>query len=104
MTTYAHSIGVRTYSFAGLKELLAAASPLRSGDALAGLAAASDEERVAARMALADVPLRRFLEEPVIPYEADEVTRHIVDSHDEEAFAPISTLTVGEFRNWLLAG
>jgi ethanolamine ammonia-lyase large subunit len=103
MTTYAHSIGVRTYSFAGLKELLAAASPLRSGDALAGLAAASDEERMAARMALAEVPLRTFLAEPLIPYETDEVTRHILDSHDRDAFADISALTVGEFRNWLLA-
>jgi ethanolamine ammonia-lyase large subunit len=85
-----------------LKELLAKASPLRSGDVLAGVAAATEEERVLAQMELAEVPLSRFLEEFVIPYEEDEVTRLIVDSHDREAFAPIRSLTVGEFRDWLL--
>ena len=100
---FGHTVGARTYTFAGLKELLAAASPLRSGDALAGLAAASDEERAAARLALADVPLQRFLDEALIPYETDEVTRHILDSHDGEAFRAISSLTVGGFREWLLA-
>ena len=86
-----------------LKELLAKASPLRSGDQLAGLAAGTAEERVRAQMALADMPLRRFLDEPIIPYEQDEVTRLICDSHDAAAFAPVSHLTVGEFRDWLLS-
>ncbi len=85
-----------------LRTLLAKASPARSGDELAGIAAASAEERVRAQMALADVPLKRFLDEPVVPYESDEVTRLICDSHDPSAFAPISSLTVGEFREWLL--
>lgn len=101
---YFHRIGSRTYTFPGLKELLAKASPARSGDNLAGIAAQTDEERMAARFCLADVPLSRFLDEPVIPYESDEVTRLIVDSHDARAFAPISSLTVGEFRDWLLKG
>ena len=86
-----------------LRTLLAKASPLRSGDQLAGLAAESAEERISAQMALADVPLRRFLNEAVIPYEDDEVTRLIVDTHDAEAFAPVAHLTVGGFRDWLLA-
>lgn len=86
-----------------LRQLLAKASPLRSGDQLAGLAADTAEQRVRAQMLLADVPLQRFLNEPVVPYEADEVTRLILDSHDPVAFAPISHLTVGDFRNWLLA-
>ena len=85
-----------------LKTLLAKASPARSGDELAGLAAATAQERVAAQMELADTPLRRFLDEPVIPYETDDVTRLILDSHVPEAFSPISHLTVGEFREWLL--
>jgi len=100
---YAHSVGATRYRFSGLKELLAKASPPRSGDALAGIAARSAEERMAARLALAEVPLKRFLEEALIPYEADEVTRLIVDTHDAAAFAPVSALTVGEFREWLLA-
>ncbi len=86
-----------------LKTLLAKASPLRSGDQLAGLAAASAEEAVTARMALADQPLTRFLAEPVIPYETDEVTRLICDTHDAAAFAPLSALTVGGFRDWILS-
>src|SRR5579863_8573594 len=86
-----------------LKALLAKATPRRSGDELAGIAAESAEERVTAQMELADVPLRRFLAEPLIPYETDEVTRLIVDTHDAEAFAPIAHLTVGEFREWLLS-
>lgn len=86
-----------------LRELLGKASPARSGDELAGLAAASEEERVRARMSLADVPLKRFLQEPLIPYESDEVTRLICDSHDAAAFAPVAHLTVGEFRDWLLS-
>jgi ethanolamine ammonia-lyase large subunit len=100
---YAHSVGATRYRFSGLKELLAKASPPRSGDALAGIAAQSAEERMAARLALAEVPLKRFLEEALIPYEADDVTRLIVDTHDAAAFAPVSALTVGEFREWLLA-
>lgn len=99
---YRATIGSTVYSFGSLRDLLAKASPLRSGDELAGVAAGSAEERVAAQMALADVPLRRFLEEPLIPYEDDEVTRLIVDSHDASAFAPVASLTVGEFRDWLL--
>src|ERR1051326_9249158 len=83
-----------------LRELLAKASPARSGDELAGIAAATAEERVRAQMALADTPLKAFLAEPIVPYEEDDVTRLICDSHDAEAFAPISHLTVGEFRDW----
>jgi len=86
-----------------LRALLAKASPARSGDQLAGLAAATAEERVRAQMALADVPLKAFLAEPVIPYEQDEVTRLICDAHDAAAFAPVAHLTVGEFRDWLLS-
>jgi ethanolamine ammonia-lyase large subunit len=85
-----------------LRELLANASPARSGDELAGIAAGSAEERVRAQMMLADVPLKRFLAEPLVPYETDEVTRLICDAHDAEAFAPVAHLTVGEFRDWLL--
>src|SRR5271167_3626836 len=98
-----HTLGATRYAFDGLKTLLARASPDRSGDRLAGLAARTNEERVAARMALADLPLNRFLDETIIPYEADEVTRLIVDSHDRGAFAPVSSLTVGAFRDWLLS-
>lgn len=101
--TYHETIGARTYRFDDLKTLLAKASPLRSGDQLAGVTAATEEERVAAKMALANVPLATFLNETVIPYEDDEVTRLIVDDHSPEAFAPVSHLTVGDFRNWLLA-
>ncbi len=86
-----------------LKGLLAKASPLRSGDQLAGVAAATAEERVRAQMKLADLPLGAFLDEPLIPYEQDEVTRLICDSHDAAAFAPVAHLTVGEFRDWLLS-
>ena len=98
----ATTIDSTRYAFADLKELLAKASPARSGDALAGVAAGSAAERVAARMVLADLPLQRFLTEVLIPYESDEVTRLIVDSHDAAAFAPLASLTVGEFREWLL--
>nr|WP_274389521.1 ethanolamine ammonia-lyase subunit EutB [Paraburkholderia tagetis] len=101
--SYTETIGSRTYRFADLKTLLAKASPLRSGDQLAGVAAASEEERVAAKMALAGVPLKTFLNEALVPYEEDEVTRLIVDTHDSQAFAPVSHLTVGDFRNWLLS-
>ena len=85
-----------------LREILAKASPHRSGDVLAGVAAANDEERVRAQMLLADVPLKRFLNEAIVPYEKDEVTRLILDTHDATAFAPISSFTVGQFRDWLL--
>lgn len=101
--TYKHTVMGERYLFPDLKDLLAKASPLRSGDALAGLAAADDEERAAAQLALADVPLKRFLEETVVPYEKDEVTRLIIDSHDTGAFQPLSHMTVGDFRNWLLS-
>jgi len=101
--TYQARVGIRSFGFEDLRTLLARASPLRSGDQLAGVAADSAQERIAACMALAEVPLRSFLQQPVVPYEEDEVTRLIVDSHDESAFAPVAHLTVGEFRDWLLA-
>jgi ethanolamine ammonia-lyase large subunit len=100
---YRATIGQRRYVFGDLKTLLGKASPLRSGDQLAGVAAESGEERVAAQFALADLPLRTFLADAVVPYETDEVTRLIADSHDPAAFAPIAHLTVGGFRDWLLA-
>jgi ethanolamine ammonia-lyase large subunit len=100
---YSHTVGGHIYSFSSLKELLAKATPARSGDYLAGIAAGDDEERVAAQMALADVPLAVFLTEAVVPYESDEVTRLIVDEHDARAFKPVAHLTVGGFRNWLLS-
>lgn len=95
--------GGETHVFDDLATLLACASPRRSGDELAGLAASSDKRRVAARMALADLPLKTFLAEALVPYEADEVTRLIVDSHDAAAFAPVASMTVGQFREWLLS-
>jgi ethanolamine ammonia-lyase large subunit len=100
---FRETIGVRSYHFDGLAALLAKASPRRSGDELAGVAAASEEERAAAKLALAEVPLSAFLNEALIPYEIDEVTRLIIDTHCADAFAEISHLTVGDFRNWLLA-
>ena len=99
---FATNIGGTTYRFPDLRSLLARATPHRSGDALAGVAAQSEEERVAAQLALADLPLRRLLDDPVIPYETDEVTRLICDTHDPAAFAPIAHLTVGGLRDWLL--
>ena len=101
--TFAHTIGNIRYTFANLRELLAKATPLRSGDVLAGLAAESAEERVAAQYALADLPLAHFLIEQVVPYESDEVTRLIVDTHDAESFAPVRSFSVGELRDWLLS-
>jgi ethanolamine ammonia-lyase large subunit len=101
---YSHSVGGHAYTFGSLKDLLAKASPARSGDYLAGIAAADDEQRVAAQMALADVPLVSFLSDAVVPYEQDEVTRLIIDEHDAKAFAPVSHLTIGGFRDWLLSG
>jgi len=99
---YACTLGHTRYAFASLAELMAKATPLRSGDLLAGVAAASAEERVAAQLCLADVPLTAFLENPLIPYEEDEVTRLIIDRHDSAAFHPVASLTVGQFRDWLL--
>ncbi|MFT8542810.1 ethanolamine ammonia-lyase subunit EutB, partial [Acetobacter sp.] len=100
---YRHGLGGETYHFSDLKSLLAIASSVRSGDQLAGLAAQSDAQRMAARYALADVPLRSFIQTVLVPYEEDEVTRLIVDTHDHKAFAPIAHMTVGEFRDWLLS-
>ncbi len=98
---YRHAIGTTTYVFDDLRDLLAKATPPRFGDRLAGIAADNAEQKVAARIALADVPLTHW--RIVIPYEDDEVTRLIVDSHDRSAFAAISSLTVGAFRDWLLS-
>jgi ethanolamine ammonia-lyase large subunit len=98
-----HTIAGVTYHFSDLKELLAKATAARSGDELAGLAAQSLVERVAARMVLAELPLSEFLEEPLIPYAEDEVSRLIFDQQDATAFTPVSHLTVGGFRDWLLS-
>ena len=100
---YAHTVGSVRYHFADLRTLLARATPARSGDSLAGLSAGSAEERVAAQMALADLPLTTFLSEAVVPYEQDEVTRLVIDTHDAQAFRPVAHLTVGAFREWLLS-
>ena len=102
MADYSCTVGTQRYRFSDLKTLLAKATPARSGDQLAGIAADSEEQRVAAQMTLADAPLQCFLNEALVPYESDEVTRLIVDSHDLAAFAPVAQLTVGEFRDWLL--
>ncbi|AQR71115.1 ethanolamine ammonia lyase large subunit [Janthinobacterium sp. LM6] len=102
MPRFSHTIDSHVYQFASLKELLAKATPPRSGDVLAGVAAASARERVAAQLALAEVPLLTFLNEALVPYEDDEVTRLIIDTHARAAFAPISHLCVGDFRDWLL--
>jgi len=102
MTTYRADLAGTRHLFDDLRHVLAAASPLRSGDTLAAIAAGSAEQRVAARHVLADLPLTRFLDELVIPYESDEVSRLIIDAHDAAAFAPIAHLTVGAFREWLL--
>jgi ethanolamine ammonia-lyase large subunit len=101
--SYQYTVGSNSYRFNSLKEVMAKATPARSGDYLAGVAAETYAERMAASMCLADIPLKHFLEELLIPYEDDEVTRLIVDSHDQRAFAEISHLTVGDFRDWLLA-
>ena len=100
---YGIVLGIQKYQFADLKTLMAKASPLRSGDCLAGIATVDEQERVAAQLTLADVPLKTFLNEALIPYEFDDITRLIMDTHDPEAFAPVSHLTVGDFRNWLLS-
>jgi ethanolamine ammonia-lyase large subunit len=103
VSAYSHTVGSLVYKFADLRTLLAKATPPRSGDDLAGLSAASAEERVAAQMVLSDLPLKTFLAEPLIPYESDEVTRLIADQHQPAAFAPVAHLTVGNFRDWLLS-
>src|SRR5256884_9021151 len=101
---YRQVIDTTSYVFDDLRDLLAKATPPRSGDRLAGIAAGSAEQMVAARMALSNVPLTQFLNETVIPYEDDEVTRLIVDSHDAQSFAAVASLTVGAFRDWLVSG
>lgn len=103
MSGYRWQQGSEVYTFDSLAQLMAKATPLRSGDTLAGIAAQSATERVVAQMTLADLPLKTFLNQAVIPYESDEVTRLIIDSHDLDAFMPIAHLTVGDFRNWLLS-
>ena len=100
---YHYTLGSQCYRFKNLADLMAKATPARSGDRLAGVIAESAEERVVAQMALAELPLATFLEDHLIPYEQDEITRLIIDTHDKEAFAPISHLSVGDFRNWLLS-
>jgi ethanolamine ammonia-lyase large subunit len=100
---YRHTIDATSYAFDNLRDLLAKATPPRSGDRLAGIAADSAERTIAARIALAEIPLKQFLHETVIPYEDDEITRLIIDTHDASAFAAISSLTVGSFRDWLLS-
>jgi ethanolamine ammonia-lyase large subunit len=100
---YQHTVKHHVYRFNDLKTLLAKATPHRSGDALAGISAESYEERIAAQMTLANVPLKNFLNEVVIPYEADEITRLIIDNHKAATFYPISHFTVGELRDWLLS-
>ncbi|HEX9198797.1 MAG TPA: ethanolamine ammonia-lyase subunit EutB [Acidobacteriaceae bacterium] len=100
---YASTVGGVRYSFDSLARLLARATPARSGDELAGICASSAQERIAAQSALADLPVRQFLNEALVPYETDEVTRLIFDTHDPAAFAPISSLTVGDLRDWLLS-
>ena len=102
MSRYATNIRGRHYQFQDLKEVMAKATPLRSGDCLAGVAAANATERAAAQVVLADVPLERLLHEPLVEYEQDEVTRLILDTHDRAAFEPVRDLTVGQFREWLL--
>jgi ethanolamine ammonia-lyase large subunit len=100
---YSQRVGTTTYTFPSLKVMLAKASPPRAGDRLAGIAAATAEENVAAKLALADVPLKAVLAEPLIPYEDDEVTRLILDGHDARAFDAIAHMTVGDFRDHLLS-
>lgn len=100
---FRHSVGQKTFGFVDLRDLMAKATPARSGDRLAGVAAESAEQRVAAQMTLADLPLSVFLQQALIPYEEDDVTRLIMDDHDRIAFSPISHLTVGGFRDWLLS-
>jgi ethanolamine ammonia-lyase large subunit len=103
MPCYRSSVGPRVYRFDSLKILLAKATPLRSGDQLAGIDAINAQERVAAQIALADLPLRAFLSDLLIPCEEDEVSRLIMDDLDSAAFAPVAHMNVGDFRDWLLS-
>jgi len=103
MAAYVQNLGLESHRFDDLKSVLACATPARSGDELAGIAASTNARRVAARRVLADLPLKVFLQEAVVPYESDEVTRLIIDGHDPAAFATISHMTVGDFRDWLLS-
>ena len=100
---YSTTIEGQVFTFDDLKQVMAFASPARSGDYLAGIGAATSQQRMAARYVLADTPLKQFLNEALVPYETDNITRLIFDSHDVAAFAPVSHLTVGDFRNWLLS-
>ncbi len=100
---YSTTIEGQVFTFDDLKQVMAFASPARSGDYLAGIGAATSQQRMAARYVLADTPLKQFLNEALVPYESDNITRLIIDSHDAAAFAPVSHLTVGDFRNWLLS-
>lgn len=100
---YSYILGGKTWHFRDLADLMAKATPARSGDRLAGVIAHSAEERVVAQMRLAELPLKEFLCEALIPYESDEVTRLIIDGHDPQAFQTVSHLSVGDFRNWLLS-
>jgi ethanolamine ammonia-lyase large subunit len=100
---YKYVLGQRTFEFRDLKDLMAKATPARSGDRLAGVAAENAEQRVVAQMLLAEQPLKIFLQNLLIPYESDEITRLIIDDHDLVAFSLISHLTIGDFRNWLLS-
>ncbi len=100
---YRTTIHSQVFDFDDLRQVMACASPARSGDYLAGIGAATAQQRMAARHVLADTPLRQFLTEALIPYETDNITRLIVDGHDAAAFAPVVHLTVGDFRNWLLS-
>lgn len=100
---YSYTAGQQIWHFENLAEVMAKATPARSGDRLAGVIARSAEERVIAQVVLAEVPLKQFLNEALVPYEDDEVTRLIIDEHDAKAFSAISHLTVGDFRNWLLS-
>lgn len=100
---YRTQLSNHIYNFDSLRTLLAKASPFRSGDVLAGVVATSYEERIAAQIALSNVPLKNFINEVVIDYEKDDITRLIIDSHDATAFLPIAHLTVGGFRDWLLS-
>jgi len=103
VSEFSHTVGNVVYRFDALKTLLAKATPARSGDDLAGLSASNAEERVAAQMALSELPLKTFLTDHVIPYEMDEVTRLIADEHAPDAFTAVAHLTVGDFRDWLLS-
>src|SRR3954466_157264 len=103
MPQYSTTLGTKHFSFADLREVMAKATPLRSGDVLAGVAAANEKERAAAQRVLAEAPLERFLNELLIPYEDNEVSRLIMNEHDAAAFSAVKGMSVGEFREWLLA-